>query len=649
MILGSLWPKADKAFSSFIHEDLTPQLRQVLPSPFRRLRFSRFTLGKKSPEFGPIEVSRHSDSHVQVELDVRYFSDVDMLLDAGTGGITIGISHLTFVGRLCLALKPLVETWPVVGGLHISFANQPRVELKFRGLAVVAEFPGFAEKVQDVVDDFFRERFVLPNCRSYWYTRDQRLVNLAQDATQSPLGVLRVRLLRAQHLAGANWTMGTADKFSSDPYAQLRCGNSIHKTSTVLKSTDPVWPQNEPSAYFVVYHRDQSLEISLHSEDTGLIRKNFVGFLGRMPSMCVRAMLSDWPLAQHSGERRIRRGQMTLDTSKVNRTMLHLNDPINQGVPSRLELEVEWFDLVPSPQPFGLGTNAPVAVVLVELHTGSGFPEEAAFSKLGLRWRCRLENQQPAVSRKGLYQDDTDINLNIHPRLFSVIDRLIERNVPIPEISDIVDVEQEDVEQYIQFKKEQQQRRLDRQRVEDELCIDLHWHQSLNLLSRRPEESNLVVELLSGDDSVPGRLDAIPLQDLLKKKDCALRKVRLPLMPPDSNSGRPGGLSSWLFPSCHKATLARSRWQYVQMEVSVRMQHMVFGDSPRGIGDASSEATTALDSALSASLGASSYSNLSELPVLLPQPNENTTGFALRPEAPLPLPLPDPREYTLGI
>jgi len=646
MILGSLWPKADKAFSSFIHEDLTPQLRQVLPSPFRRLKFSRFTLGKNTPEFGPIEVSRHSETHVQVELDVRYFSDVDMLLDAGTGGITIGISHLTFVGRLCLALKPLVETWPVVGGLHISFANQPRVELKFRGLAVVAEFPGFAEKVQDVVDEYFRERFVLPNCRSYWYTRDQRIVNLAQDATQPPLGVLRVRLIQAQNLAGANWTMGSVDKFSSDPYALMRLGNSSHRTSTVNKSTDPVWPQNEPSAYFVVYHREQSLEISFYSQDTGLIRKNFVGYLGRMPPICVRAMLGDWPLAQQSGERRIRKGQMTLDTSKVNRTMLHVNDPINQGVPSRIELEVEWFDLVPSPQPFGLGTNAPVAVVLVELHTGTGFPEEAAFSKQGLRWRCRLENQQPAVSRKGLYQDDSDVNLNIHPRLFSVIDRLLERNLPVPDISDIVDVEQEDVTQYIQFKHEQQQRRLDRQRVEDELCIDLHWHQSLTLLGRKPEESSVVVELLSGDDSVPGRLDAIPLHYILQKKDCTLSKKKMALMPPDSDSGRPGGLSAWLFPSCHKPTLARGRWQHVQMEVSVRMQHMVFGDSPRGIGDASSEATTALDSAaLAASSGASSYSNLSELPLPLPHLNGNATGFALRPE----VPLPPPRDYTLGI
>lgn len=639
LILGTLWPKADKALSSFIHDDLTMQLRQVLPSPFRRLKFSRFTLGKKSPEFGPIEVSRHSESHVQVELDVRYFSDVDMLLDAGTGGITIGISHLTFVGRLCLALKPLVETWPVVGGLHISFANQPRVELKFRGLAVVAEFPGFAEKVQDVVDEFFRERMVLPNCKSYWYTRDQRIVNLAEGSSQPALGVIRVRVNRCHNLAGANWSLGSVDKFSSDPYCMLRLGSSSHRMGTINKSTDPVWPQSEPSAYFVVYHREQSLDVSVHSEDTALIRKNFVGFLGRVNPISVRSMLTDWPVAQHSGDRRIRRCQLSLDTSKVNKTMLHVNDPVNRGVPSRVDVEVEWFDLISSPQlPFGSGMNAPVAVVLVELHSGTGFPEEAAFEKKGLRWRCKLENQEPTVSRRGAHHEESDVNLQIHPRLFAIIERLLERKLSHPEIADICDIDEESIRRYIQWRTEQQQKRIDRQRVEDDAVVDLHWHQSLTILARRPEESSLFVELLSGDDNVVGRLDTIPLTYMLQKKDCSLGRSRQELKPPNSASGGPSGLSAWLFPSCHKPTLARGRWHAVQMEVSVRLQHMVFGDSPRGMGDVSSEATTALDSAAQfGSSNASSGSNLSDLHYLQ-HPSGMSHSFALRPEAPLPPP-----------
>merc|ERR1719265_1661290 len=60
MLLGSLWPKANSALSGFVHNELTPKLQEVLPGFFRKLHFSRFTLGNHVPEFGPIEVSRRS-------------------------------------------------------------------------------------------------------------------------------------------------------------------------------------------------------------------------------------------------------------------------------------------------------------------------------------------------------------------------------------------------------------------------------------------------------------------------------------------------------------------------------------------------------------------------------------------------------------
>lgn len=406
MLLGSLWPKANNALSGFVHNELMPRLREVLPGVFKGLHFSRFTLGQNVPEFGPIEVCRLSESHVQIELEMRYFSDVDFLLDAGAAGLTIGISHLTFVGRLCLALKPLVETWPVVGGLHVFFCNQPRVELKYQGIALLAEFPGFAEKVQGVVDDFFRDRMVLPNCRSYWYTRDERIVNLTQGIGHMPIGVLRVRVLRARNLAGANWQLGSAEKFTSDPYCKLCLGSSSSTTSTVSKTTSPQWPTNEPSAYFVVYHREQGLEINIMDEDKGVIRRNVVTSLGRLPPTSVRSILAEWPVALHAGKNgQIRRAQMTLDTSKVNRSMLHVNDPVINGIPSEIDLEVEWFDLsphaaLPSSGPSG---RTPTAMVLVELHSGSGFPEVLAFDKKGYRWRCSLNQKEepPVISKRG--------------------------------------------------------------------------------------------------------------------------------------------------------------------------------------------------------------------------------------------------------
>ena len=46
------------------------------------IHFARFSLGQGVPSFGPIEVRRHSDSQVLIEVEIRYASAVDVLLKA---------------------------------------------------------------------------------------------------------------------------------------------------------------------------------------------------------------------------------------------------------------------------------------------------------------------------------------------------------------------------------------------------------------------------------------------------------------------------------------------------------------------------------------------------------------------------------------
>lgn len=608
MLLGSLWPKANTALIGFVHNDLTPRLREVLPGAFHRLHFSRFTLGNKVPEFGPIEVIRHAANHVQIELEMRYLSDVDVLLDAGGGGLTIGISHLNFVGRLCLSLKPLVETWPVVGGVHMFFCNQPRVELKFRGLAVVAEFPGFAEKVQDVVDDFFRDRMVLPNCRSYWYTRDERIVNLTEGAAHEPIGVLRAKVLRARNLAGVNWTLASVDRFTSDPYCLLKFGTSSSRTSTIPKTCSPEWLQAEPSLYFVIHHIEQGLEISVTSEDNGMLRRGTGVLLGRMLCTSVRTMLQEWPVSLRTGDQEIRTARVVLDTSKVNKNMLHVQDPVLAGAPSELDIEVELFELASqSSLPrsrIGYGQD-PAAVLMVELRSGSGFPEDIVSERHGFRWRCVVEEESMLSKRGEVRKDETlDFEVDLDPRLYGVVERLLERGMPHAEIADIVDAEVAAIVQYIRLRQEHLEKRLERQRTHDDNMSDLMWHQVLPILVRKPSDASLVIELLNGQGSTVGCLKPIVIQDIMLDKDLSFARCKCRLQPPDHNCGRPDGLAAWLFPSCHKPTLAKSRYYHVEMEISVRLRFLTSATSCQGFeGDTASDntVTTGLGSAVFAS------------------------------------------------
>ena len=90
-------------------------------------------MGSGVPSLGPIEVRRHSESHVLVELGMRFQSQLEMLVRAGS--LSLGVKKLDFEGRICvltaisehghilqgLELKPLLDTWPVIGAVIFYF------------------------------------------------------------------------------------------------------------------------------------------------------------------------------------------------------------------------------------------------------------------------------------------------------------------------------------------------------------------------------------------------------------------------------------------------------------------------------------------------------------------------------------------------
>lgn len=592
VLLGCLWPAANTAVTKHVYDELIPRLQETLPGPLKHFRFSRFSLGKTSPEFGPIEVVRHTNEHIQIELDMRYLSDVDILVDSG--GISFGVNQLTFHGRLCIAMKPLIAKWPVICGVQVFFANQPKVELRFAGLAhLVNEFPGIAQKVKGTVDDFFRNSIVLPNLKSIRLTQDDEALDLTQASSHPALGVMRVRVVCAKNLAGANWNLRGSGQLSSDPFCVLRLGHREHRTSTVFGATSPTWPAGEPSAYFVVYHQEQELTVDVETQDRrGLFQRNFLNHLGRTKPLSVRTLMYRSEAkaggdAQHAGVTRRRREM--LDISQVKSGMLHMDDPVNHGVPSEVELEVEWFELaLGASSPFARGSRG---LVFVELHAGSGFPARVVQNRKRLRWRCRLAEGDPICSRPGeLVHNDPTFGLPIHPRVLRVIEELFKREIPVADIADIVDADPKSVAQWIQLREDAHAHEMEKQRQITGLelgatpCIEMRWHETLPLLVRRPQESYLAIELLEGDDRLVGQLDPIALQPLLVAGGGSLARETLRLLPSEQSHSSVGGLSAWLFPVCSKPQVTVGGYSQVRMDVSVRLQVLEASSGPRAVG-----------------------------------------------------------------
>jgi len=163
-LISWLWPSFNRAVMDFVHEDLMPRLRDALPSMLRHVTCSRFTLGEKSPELGPVQVLE-SPHRVDLVLGVQYLSDVDISFDAG-GGVSFGVRHLICNGKMCVSLRPLLQRFPVAGAVHMFFATAPQVDIEFTGLASLGHFPGIEKTIRRAVADWLNSYIVLPRSKA---------------------------------------------------------------------------------------------------------------------------------------------------------------------------------------------------------------------------------------------------------------------------------------------------------------------------------------------------------------------------------------------------------------------------------------------------------------------------------------------------
>ena len=433
-LLKALWPNVAIALEDFIKTELTAKLQRDTPS-YLSINFARFSLGNGVPSFGPIEVRRHSENHVLLELETRYTSAVDVLLTAGSA-VSLGVKRLDFFGRLCLELKPILDTWPVVGAVIVFFAAQPKLEMQFCGI-VDAPMPGLAKRVQAAVDWLF-STLVLPNFKCIQITSDERMLSLAA-CTREPIGVLKVRVQRGMNLAGANWKMGAVRSFTSNPYCVLRLGGTSICSSTVRDTTNPDWPE-EDVAYFIVHNREQELQVDVMDNDQGFLQRNFVGLLGRL-RLSVSQLLS----MREVDATKEKVCRYKLDTSQVKSGLLHVDDPVNTGVPSEIDLKFKWLDFSfkPTSSTKPHDPNEPHGVALVELHHGTGFPEEAVMK--GLRWKCWIEETAAVLSSSGKSPEHPDFQTSLPDCLHHAIDQLASRGVDAAEIAAIIEADQVEV------------------------------------------------------------------------------------------------------------------------------------------------------------------------------------------------------------
>lgn len=256
-----LWPKMDAAVQKIIHEQVTPQLQHSLPGPFQGTYFKKFTLGKRTPELGPIEVVEREDG-VKLILNINYESDVDIEIHAVMA--SVGVKAITLRGQLMLRLGPLINEMPIVGGITAYFVDAPELDLDFTGLGNVAEMPVVYGIIQKQIHQAIKNAMVLPNCIAVPLGTPEQGVEPALLKKPKPLAMLRATAVKATNLEAMDWNL--TRKSSSDPFVKITVANDTWKSSVVKQNCNPTWTPEDVHD-FVVFDRDQHVWLEVYDQD----------------------------------------------------------------------------------------------------------------------------------------------------------------------------------------------------------------------------------------------------------------------------------------------------------------------------------------------------------------------------------------------
>jgi len=265
-IVVKMWPQVNKAATRIVQESVTPAIQASMPSRLASgTHFKEFTLGSKTPVFGPITVNdRPNGSNITVGF--AYESDVDIYLSAVVA--TIGIQGLKICGEMHVVLEPLLEEMPVVGAAKVYFLNPPTIDFNLRGAGSITKVvPGLKSLITNAVKSVVASMIVLPNAYVVPVAEYGPLGSPMDPALLSspmPLGVLRVAALRAAGLTASD--MSLLGPATSDPFVTAQVGDTTWESKVVNKNLNPEWSADDFHD-FIIYDKGQQVQLDVYDKD----------------------------------------------------------------------------------------------------------------------------------------------------------------------------------------------------------------------------------------------------------------------------------------------------------------------------------------------------------------------------------------------
>lgn len=238
-LIAKLWPMGEiEAAEMLDHLGLTRKGQGFQVGGFK-VFVDRFTLGRRPPVISRISVGDTKQTkrdEVMIDINLAYYGNCLCSFNHPIAKITdfkVGLKDITFCGDTRIALRPLLDDLPLVGGVVFCFLSTPLID--FEGVSLLNLIDN--RLVKNALETIVTGLMVRPNKLYITLTKKER--QKRRVILPDLLGICYVHLIRARSLKTRRRTL--ANKESVDPVVLMRIAETFFQTLTVRDDPNPTW------------------------------------------------------------------------------------------------------------------------------------------------------------------------------------------------------------------------------------------------------------------------------------------------------------------------------------------------------------------------------------------------------------------------
>ncbi|CAI9766320.1 unnamed protein product [Fraxinus pennsylvanica] len=256
--INDMWPYFDKVACGNIISTAEPIFSEYIDKfQIKSINFKHLTLGNLPPKIHGLKVHESNENQLVFDLALRWAGNAVIVLAIKLLSLEINVQliDIQISASTRVILRPFVPTFPCFANIAVSLMEKPQIDfgLKVMGGDIMA-IPGLYQCVQEVISKQVAGLYLWP------HTYEIPILDCSIGADKKPVGILRVKVVRAQKLLNMDFLS------TSDPYVKLSLSGErlpAKKTSVKMNNLNPEWLED----FKMIVKDPQSQVLQMHLYD----------------------------------------------------------------------------------------------------------------------------------------------------------------------------------------------------------------------------------------------------------------------------------------------------------------------------------------------------------------------------------------------